>query len=39
LLENLSPKIQFSTVTAQSEIVIVNIMMMRHCEIALWWAQ
>ena len=39
VLESQSPKIQFSTGSAESEIVIVNIMAMRHFEIALWWAQ
>ena len=39
LLEHLSPKIEFSTFSAESKIVIVNSVTMRHCKISLWWAQ
>jgi hypothetical protein len=38
LQEHLSPKIEFSTFSAESEIVIVNTVTMRHCKISLWWA-
>ena len=39
LLEHLSLKIQFSTFSAKSKIVIVNTVTMRHCKISLWCAQ
>jgi hypothetical protein len=39
LLENLCPKIQFSTFSAESKNVIVKTITMRHCEIPLWWVQ
>lgn len=39
LLENMSLKIQCSTFAAQSNIVIVNTMIVRHCELSLRWVQ
>jgi len=39
LLDNLSPKIQFSTFCIEFKIVIVNTMTIRHSENTFWWAQ
>jgi hypothetical protein len=39
LLVRLSPKIQFSIFSAESKIVIVNTVTIRHCKIWWWWAQ
>ena len=38
-LENLSPIIQFSTISIQPNIVIIHTITIRHSEISLWWAK